>query len=565
MGRRSAASGALSAAMSLSLFLFLAPAASAGPGCDGNANTSVAGYLSSIREAPAGLVEALNKFPKGADLHNHLSGALKPEDYVALGQRGGFCFGRYTSNTDMVKIFSKDNCTTGSRKLLKDAAPEDLDLVKRSLSMYEFNDVPRSKLEGHDQFFATFVRFGDVSGSPGNVLPMIATLLQRESADNVSYVETMISFRTRELGKLAAEFAKKHRDADFLDTGKYPGMLKELNTLFASDTLNLPAIARLATADVDSYLKVYGYLQCADRYDPKPGCGVSFGFQAAVNRNSDLPKMFTQTALSFMLADLMPGRVVGVNLVSGEDSDNSMKNFATQMGIFKYFHATYPEVNIALHGGELTPCFLGQGLLDPALSEHLTKSIDAGAKRLGHAVSFAYLTESEKKSVAALMVKNGVLIEVPFASNAQILGAVAGIREHPYQDYLLRGVPVAFATDDEGVSYSDFTSEWIYAVRQYALSFETAQQLARTSIEYSFLPGKSLWRDWAALIVNNACAGETWGSKRPGSACARFLEENGKARMQWEYEGNLDSYRARFGAAPWAVPVKLMGEKPSGR
>jgi hypothetical protein len=539
----------------VSLSLMVASVSWAGPGCDGDLNKSVTGYFDAIRGTPNKLLHALTKFPKGADLHNHLSGAIAPDDYISLGKLDGGCFGRYTSNSTMVRIFSKVNCKPGSIKL-EDATAKEVDFLKQSLSMYKYNDVTRSKMDGHDQFFATFVRFGEVSGSPDNTVPMIVKLLRRADADTVSYVETMVSFRSMEVGKLASQFSKKHQDpGSFSDPKNYPGMLEDLNSVVAEATPNLPVIASLARKDVDGYLmKAYSALNCDDKRLAAPGCGVTLTFQAAVNRNYELPKMFTQTALSFMLADSMPDKVVGVNLVSGEDLDNSMEYFAAQMDIFTFFHTVYPKVNIALHGGELTPCFLKQGISDPALKEHLTRSIAAGAKRLGHAVSFAYLSETDKESVARLMKENGVLIEVPFTSNAQILGAVATIKEHPYQDYVKRGVPVAFATDDEGVSYSDFTSEWIYAVNHYRLSFPAAQLLARSSLEYSFLPGASLWRNLGDLAVNDACAKEVLGNSMPGQECSNFLETSRKAKMQWEYEGDLNSYRAEFGETPWVAP-----------
>ena len=59
-------------------------------------NRAVKEYFSVIdnarREHPE-LVKALTKFPKGADIHNHLSGTVMPEDYIALGSAEGDCFG----------------------------------------------------------------------------------------------------------------------------------------------------------------------------------------------------------------------------------------------------------------------------------------------------------------------------------------------------------------------------------------------------------------------------------------------------------------------------------------
>ena len=126
---------------------------------------------------------------------------------------------------------------------------------------------------------------------------------------------------------------------------------------------------------------------------------------------------------------------------------------------------------------------------NPALKDHLTGSLNAGAKRIGHAISFAYLNDKDQNDVISLMKNKNSLVEVPFASNAQILG-VAG-DDHPFVLYFRKyGVPTAFATDDEGVSHAAYTDEWVYAYRQYAsFQYNEMVQLARYSLQYSFAPG----------------------------------------------------------------------------
>ena len=57
-------------------------------------------------------------------------------------------------------------------------------------------------------------------------------------------------------------------------------------------------------------------------------------------------------------------------------------------------------------------------------------------------------------------------------------------------------VPVALATDDEGVSRSDMTHEYLRAVQTYDfLGYKELKRMARMSLEHSFLPGSSLWLD----------------------------------------------------------------------
>lgn len=506
------------------------------------------GVIDSIKKRQPDLARMLKKFPKGADLHNHLSGSVMPEDYLTLGSSEGDCFGADPAAPAMytIKPATAPGVCPGTYKPLTQADAGERQLLLQSLSMYRFNATGLTPVQaGHDQFFATFGRFGAVSGAPGNLVPMLAKLLQQAHDDNVGYVETMTSFQTAAVSTFADKLRLKYPDpASFSDRTNYPAMFDFLMKAGLSDVV--AAAQKDVAAAVDG---VNDILLCGTA-TPDPACEVSFNFQAAVNRNSalkdgspDLPKIFTQVVLSSALADAEP-RVVGVNLLSGEDSPVSMQSFTRQMGFFGYMTQRYPRANIALHGGELTPCFAGSD--KPALKDHITGPVLAGAKRVGHAVSFSYLSNADKNSVAGLMKKNNTLVEVPLTSNAQILGVTG--HDHPFVQYFRKfGVPVAFSTDDEGVSYTDYTNAWIYAVGQYRLTFDEAVRLARASLQYSFLPGRSLWDESNRIV--SPCRGVAAGSDNPGDACSSFLEKNAKAGEQWRFEGNLADFDREYGAS----------------
>ncbi len=524
--------------------------ATAGAACT-QPNRAVKEYFALIdkvkRERPE-LVDALTKFPKGADLHNHLSGTMMPEEYIELGSADGDCFGPLgAAMFTVAKAVAPGACAGGFKPLAKASAEERQQLL-RSFSMYRFDDKGTGSVQaGHDQFFATFSRFAAVAGSHDNMGPMLAKLLQQENREGVSYVETMISFQSAAVNGLAGLLRQKYPDAaQYAESSNYAAMFDYLLTVGLKDAVTA------AQRDIAAYVKSTKAVLRCDTAACDPACEVPFDFQAAVDRNSalkeggsaDLPKIFTQVALSCLLADTEK-KVVGVNLLSGEDLPVSMQSFTTQMQFFKYFHDRFPQVNIALHGGEITPCFVGAG--NPALKEHIIGPIQAGAKRIGHAVSFTYLSDADKSATAALMKQKNTLVEILFTSNAQILG-VAG-EEHPFVQYFRTyGVPVAFSTDDEGVSYGDFTSEWVYGVGKYHLTFAEAVRLARTSLQYSFLPGDPLWQDIASARVVSQCAGETPGNAHPGEPCKTFIEKSAKARMQWHYEEKLSRFDEEYGA-----------------
>lgn len=66
--------------------------------------------------------------------------------------------------------------------------------------------------------------------------------------------------------------------------------------------------------------------------------------------------------------------------------------------------------------------------------------------------------------------------------------------------YHRAGVPVCLTTDDEGVSRSNITVEHVKAVERYDFDYKTLKGFARNCLEYSFLPGTSLFteRDYDA-------------------------------------------------------------------
>jgi adenosine deaminase len=119
-------------------------------------------------------------------------------------------------------------------------------------------------------------------------------------------------------------------------------------------------------------------------------------------------------------------------------------------------------------------------------------------------------------------------------------------KNHPFPIYRKFGVPVALSTDDEGIERIDLTNEYVRAVESYDLNYADLKQLVRNSLEYSFLPGPSLWAgpDFARLA--GACAGDAAGADKPGSACETFLKGNDKAEQQWELEKRFQVFEAGF-------------------
>ncbi len=273
--------------------------------------------------------------------------------------------------------------------------------------------------------------------------------------------------------------------------------------------------------------------------DAAPGCNVNVRYLYQVLRGLRPEIVFAQILLGFELASSDP-KFVGFNLVMPEDWYVPIHDFNQHMDMIDYLHGVYPKVHIALHAGELAV-----GLVPPEdLTYHIRSSVERGhAERIGHGVSVM----SEKDPIGLLheMAERNILVEIALTSNDMILG-VSG-DEHPLPIYMKYGVPVALASDDEGVSRSDMTHEYLRAVETYRLSYVDLKRMARQSLQHSFLPGESLWTDTKLVFrMNPSCAGSASTPDKPSAACAAFLAANERAREQWKLEVEFAAFEKKY-------------------
>jgi len=153
------------------------------------------------------------------------------------------------------------------------------------------------------------------------------------------------------------------------------------------------------------------------------------------------------------------------------------------------------------------------------------------------------MNERDPLSLLREMAQRKVLVEICLTSNDVILG-VNG-EAHPLPIYLRYGVPVALATDDEGVSRSDMTHEYLRAVQTYdSLGYKDLKRMARMSLEHSFLAGSSLWASGFRPVA--ACANDRAEKGKVSFVCQKFLDANARAQMQWKLESEFAAFEKKF-------------------
>jgi adenosine deaminase len=491
--------------------------------------------FNTARESPLQLNAFLTRMPKGADLHMHLAGAIYAETFIKDGAADLLCISPATHS--FIKpvgttrsIPQQPVCGEGNVRA-EDAFKDQklYDALVDAFSMRTF--VPSSGISGHDQFFATFDRFRNLNKShTGEWLDEVAT---RAAAQNEQYLEVMETPIFSDLSKIVStiEWPTTPADPARNRTGDATGTSRE-DLSHLRDTLLKDGLRDEVAVDrkeLDGALDARDRIENCGQPNARAACSVKVRFLYQVLRAFPPQHVFAQTLLAFEVASVDP-RVVGINFVQPEDAYLSMSEYHRQMLMLDYLHSVYPKVHITLHAGELAP-----GLVPPdGLRFHIREAVDLGhAERIGHGVDVMY--ENDPHALLKELADRHIMVEINLTSNDVILGVTAPW--HPLPSYLAAGVPIAFSTDDEGVSRIDLTNEYTRAAMEFNLSYLDLKQSGRTSLEHSFLPGSSLWQQPDVFTKTvAACAGQPLGGANPTPNCKSFLQSSEKAAEQWELE-----------------------------
>ena len=478
----------------------------------------VAAVIAHYAAAPPALRILLQPMPKGGDLHNHLDGSVYAEDFMAWASDDGDCIARAT------RTITPPPCT-GNQVPAKDLVSRDPAFYQSTIDALSMrNWYPGSgtgEASGHDHTFATFGRFATVASA--HLGDMLAATRHIAGSDHVDYIE--------QIADPGAAFAPQLLGDDSrFDPADFNADLKRIEPL-------LPGLIASARAEFDAAeARMRGTLRC-NTASPDYACGVKVHYLYFVLRTLPPKQVFAQMALGFALADSDP-RFVGVNLVAPEDDPVALRDFEFQMRMFQFFHARYPKVKLSLHAGELA-----LGLVPPsALGFHIRDTIEiAGASRIGHGYELPY--ERDAAGLLKEMASKKIAVEINLTSN-DITPGVTGA-EHPLALYRAAGVPVTLSADDEGVFRIDLTHEYVRAVTEQHLTYRDLKQIARNGLEYSFLPGASLWQGGDYRRPVAVCAATS-------PACDTFLAHNEKAALEWQFEREIADYETWVLANPLA-------------
>jgi adenosine deaminase len=273
--------------------------------------------LDSVRQNPLELREFLVRMPKGADLHNHLAGAVYAESWIRDGADDRLCI-----DLDTLSLFKTEAMTRsippqpvcGEGHIAVSHAFEDqhlYDSLVDAFSMRSF--VASAGVSGHDHFFDAFAKFLIVD--PRHTGEWLDEVSSRAATQNEQYLELMDTPPFVHTIQIAS------------DLGWQDDLAKFRQALLDRGLRDDVAVAR---AHWERAEKLRNERQHCGQPNAAAGCNVEIRFLYQVLRGFPKQQVFAQALLGFEVASVDP-HVLGINFVMPEDGYIPMTDYELQM------------------------------------------------------------------------------------------------------------------------------------------------------------------------------------------------------------------------------------------
>lgn len=422
-------------------------------------------YFEKIRTNEAALTAFFSQMPKGGDLHHHYSGSVYAEPILEYAIAENFYLNTETMMVSREKL-SNENWKQFSTLKTKGELEQYKQKIIHKWSVKDYNNVdyPSDKL-----FFDSFEKFMPAANE--NFKSGLLELKNRAIKENLSYIETQLS--TIPAPIYMDDFAKLNSQLRELAAKKDEKAILKLLDTFYKDLVKKDVVAYAKDFNTNFVAKLNADLKIDDS-------DFTMRYQNFVLRFMEPNELFKNLVVAFISADNSP-LMAGVNIVSPEDGETSMKDYWLHMIMFKYCHSRFPNVKYTLHAGELT-----LGIVKPEdLTWHIRSAVyDAGANRIGHGVDIAY--EEKSYELLKYMAKNKIPVEINLVSNEFILKVKEN--RHPITLYKEFGVPIVISTDDAGILRTNMTEQYVLLAKRYKdISYSEIKQFVYNSINYSFI------------------------------------------------------------------------------
>jgi len=165
-----------------------------------------------------------------------------------------------------------------------------------------------------------------------------------------------------------------------------------------------------------------------------------------------------------LAAKLRDRNVVGIG-IGGDEARGPAEGFRDL-----YKKAADNGLRLTAHAGETTG------------PESVWGAINIGAERIGHGLSAA-----KDPELMEVMAQKQVPVEICITSNLRT-GACTELQEHPVRKFFDEGLMITLSTDDPAMFQTSLNKEFEIAQQEFNFTEDHLRELARNSIEASFLP-----------------------------------------------------------------------------
>lgn len=489
------------------------------------------------------------ELPKGGDLHMHMEGSFPPKTLRHLAIKYDLYYDRSE------KMFFPGGTKKSNCVYAKDMPSEEWEEIFNLMSI---RDISKGSKQANKKFFAAFRLIGSILDNVP-IPEQVRIMKKNAQRQNIGYNEIM------------GELAKTPKPVGFEDI--FPKEINDENLEKAFNHLKQSgyidqyieeSTALLNACDQDVFEMEFDFEKLLSDLEKLFLCleegsesnlesnidfPVQIGYNLEVMRNRSNGDFFASAAAAMALAQKDP-RVFGFTVDGPQHEVIACDNFLAQMKIIEWLKKKFPDVPLTIHACEVNPELSTMEEMQEELW-NIFKYVDP--KRVGHVTA---LSESrDPPGLLKHMKANHIGVEVCISSVKVTTGKTA--RKNPIFLILQSEIPVTLNSDDEGLTFSNLSREFLKAYK-CGISYKDITIMIRSSLHYSFLPGESiLKRDWLEGAhkfgvrrgnIFNDLFQEMHNPKwRPSREAVEFLKSSRKAQVQFIHEKQLVKFEE------WAV------------
>lgn len=429
-------------------------------------------YFERIRHNPDKLKKFIERMPKGAELHTHLSGIPTPEELLEFAStEKRFRF--------LVRLPVRKHWLHNPDTYAFVATPPEVALQSWQFISPESLLSPKTESEKAAKIdFNRALTVSTQDSDPHQKFCEVIFQRRRSLVREMSSAETIAKQAVIQASKQRLCYIEIQVDPSFVDA--HPVTEKKEEPVA---NINLPSEKQRNALSFERLKQNLIRLdRAADSVNAslQPSERVCVRFLISLNREN--PGVLGKLPLAFALASdpTLSKIVAGINLC-GDEYPNEQASKAKLSDplllakTIRLLRKKYPSVALSIHAGE-----------SRKWDNHISEALMLGATRIGHGVNLG-IDCKESKALRKVLAKRKILVEACPSSNQILLGLP--VQKQQVIELLHEGIPVSISTDDGGIFGTTMSSEFQKLIQNHPqLAWRDIKEICRNSLKFAFLP-----------------------------------------------------------------------------